>query len=86
MADYLEIKSTDEFEQMIKDKDLGISKSIVKGILENLVGDKKHIHVLEIYVEAEDKIFDITCDREDFIDTLKENLETHVYHEDYENN
>ena len=72
MADYLEIKSTDEFEQMIKDKDLGISKSIVKGILENLVGKKKNIHVLEIYVESEDRIFDITCHRDDFVDTLKE--------------
>ncbi len=84
MATRIEVKNAEEFEQMIKDKNLNISKGIVNGILENLVGKKKHIHVLEIYLKDEDSIVDITCHREDFIETLEQNLETFIYHEEYE--
>ena len=35
-------------------------------------------------LKEEDKIFDITCHREDFVHTLEENLQTHIHHEDYE--
>ena len=49
MVDKIKVKNTEAFEQLIKEKDLGISKGIVKGILENLVGKRKHIPVLEVY-------------------------------------
>lgn len=84
MATRIKVKNAEEFEQMIKDKNLNISKGIVDGILQNLVGKKKHIHVLEIYLKDEDSIVDITCHREDFIETLEQNLETFIYHEEYE--
>ena len=84
MAKYIAVNSVEEFEQMIKDKDLSISKAITQGILENLVGKRKNIHVLEVFIKDEDTTVDITCHRDDFIETLEENLQTHVYHEDYE--
>ena len=84
MVDKIKVKNTEAFEQLIKEKDLGISKGIVKGILENLVGKRKHIPVLEVYLEEEGTIVDITCDRKDFISTLEENLKIHEYHEKYE--
>ncbi len=84
MVSKIKVKNVEEFEKLINEKDLKISKSIVKGILENLVGKKKHIHVLEVYLQDEDSVIDITCDRNDFIATLEENLKTHSYHEDYE--
>ena len=84
MVDTMKIKNTEEFEQLSREKDLGISRCIVKVILENLVGKRKHIPILEIYLEDEGTIIDITCDRDDFISTLEENLKIHEYHEKYE--
>ncbi len=84
MAKYIEVRNAKEFEQMIKDKDLSISKGIVEGILKNLIGKRKHVHVLEIYIKDEDTTVDITCHRDDFVETHEENLQTHIYHEDYE--
>ncbi len=84
MAATIRVKDSEEFEKMIQNKDLKISKAIVKGILENLVGKRKNIHVLEIILSKEDSIVDITVHREDFIETLEENLKTFIYHEEYE--
>ena len=84
MVDKIKVKNTEVFEQLIKEKDLGVSKGIVKGILENLVGKRKHIPILEVYLEDEGTIVDITCNRGDFITTLEENLKIHEYHEEYE--
>ena len=84
MAYSVNVKTREEFEDLIYGKDLNISKSIVDSILKNLKTKKRHIHVLEIIIEEEDKIMDLTVDRKDFIDTLEKNLEIHVYHEEYE--
>ena len=78
------VKTREEFEELIYGKDLNISKSIVDSILKNLNTTKRHVHVLEIIIENEDKVIDLTVDRKDFIDTLEKNLEIHVYHEEYE--
>jgi len=84
MAKYIEVDTVEDFEQMVKDKSLSISKGIVEGILKNLIGKRKNIHVLEIYVKEDDSMVDVTCHRDDFVETLEENLQTHIYHEDYE--
>lgn len=84
MAYSVNVKTYEEFEDLIYSKDLNISKSIVDSILKNMTTKKRHIHVLEIMIEDEDKIMDLTVDRNDFIDTLEKNLEIHVYHEEYE--
>lgn len=84
MAYSVSVKNYQEFEDLIYAKDLNISKACVGGVLENLNTKKRHVHVLEIMIEDEDKIMDLTIDRRDFIDTLEKNLEIHVYHEEYE--
>jgi protein-arginine kinase activator protein McsA len=84
MALKISVKDPQEFEQLIKDKNLKISKGIVNGILENLITKRKNIHVLEVHIEEDNSIVDITVHRDDFIHTLEENLKTHIYHEDYE--
>ena len=84
MAYSVNVKNYQEFEDLIYNKDLNISKACVDGVLENLNTKKRHVHVLEIMIEDEDKIMDLTVDRRDFIDTLEKNLEIHVYHEEYE--
>ena len=84
MAKKIKVKDIQELEKLINDKDLNISKGIVEGILKNLIGKRKNVHVLEIIVTEDDSIVDITCNRKDFIETLEENLKTHIYHEDYE--
>lgn len=84
MAYSVSVKNYQEFEDLIYAKDLNISKACVDGVLKNLNTKKNHIHVLEIIMEDEDEIIDLTVDRRDFIDTLEKNLEIHVYHEEYE--
>mgnify|MGYP003646908507 FL=1 len=84
MATSINVKDSEEFNQLLKDRDIRISKGIVEGILKNLIGKKKNIHVLEIHLKDEDSIVDITVHREDFIMTLEENLQTFIYHEEYE--
>ena len=81
MAKTIKVKDSEEFTQLLEDKDIRISRAIVEGILENLVGKRKNIHVLEVYLKNEDSIVDITVHREDFIQTLEENLKTFIYHE-----
>ena len=84
MAYSVNVKNYQEFEDLIYGKDFNISKSIVDIILNNMDTKKRFIPVLEIMVEDEDKIMDLTVDRKDFIDTLEKNLEIHAYHEEYE--
>ncbi len=76
MAKTIKVKDSEEFTQLLEDKDIRISRAIVEGILENLVGKRKNIHVLEVYLKNEDSIVDIKVHREDFIQTLEENLKT----------
>lgn len=84
MAYTVNVKTYEDFEELIYSKDFNISKSIVDAILSNMNTKKRFIHVLEIMIEDEDKIMDLTVDRNDFIDTLEKNLEIHVYYEKYE--
>ena len=50
------------------------TEACVESILKNLNTKKRHIHILEVIIEEEDRIFDITCDRNDFIETLEKNF------------
>ena len=78
------VESTDEFQELINNKDFRISKHIVEGILANLNTKKKHVHVLSVICEDEDEIFDITVERKHFAETLDENLKYYVENEEYE--
>lgn len=84
MVKRIRIKSIEEFEMMLQDQDLKISKAITEVALKNLKSKKRFIPVLEIHVEEEGQIFDITLDRRDILSTLQQNLEIHEHNEDYE--
>tara|TARA_R110001592_G_scaffold219784_1_gene474298 strand:+ start:540 stop:836 length:297 start_codon:yes stop_codon:yes gene_type:complete len=84
MVKRIKVKSVEEFEEMLQGQDLKISKAIIEIALKNLKGTKRFIPILEIHVEDDDSIFDITLDRQNMISTLQQNLEIHERNEDYE--
>jgi hypothetical protein len=84
MAIEISVFDTDEFEELVSQRDLRISKALVETILTNLKGRKRHLHALSVLVEQEQTIYDITVDRQDFIKTLESNLPIYEKHELYE--
>jgi hypothetical protein len=80
----ISVKDIDEFGELIESKHLKVSQEIISKILDNLDTKKRFINVLEIYVEEQDQIMDLTVDRENFLETLELNLKIHEFHEDYE--
>jgi hypothetical protein len=84
MATEINVYDSEEFEQLIANRDLRISKALVETILNNLTGRKRHLHVLSILVEQEQAIYDVTIDRKEFLHTLEENLPIYEKHELYE--
>ena len=84
MVKRIKVKTQEEFEEMLQEQDLRISKAIVEVALKNLNSRKRFIPVLEVHIEDEGNIFDITLDRRDMLSTLQQNLEIHERNEDYE--
>jgi hypothetical protein len=84
MAVEISVFDSDEFEGLVSQRDLRISKALVETILKNLKGRKRHLHALSILVEQEQTIYDITVDRQDFLKTLESNLSVYEQHELYE--
>lgn len=84
MVKRIKVKNQEEFEEMLQTQDLKISKAIVEVALKNLKGKKRFVPVLEIFMEDEGEVFDISLDRQDMIRTLQQNLEIHERNEDYE--
>jgi hypothetical protein len=84
MAQEITVFNSDEFEKLILNRDVRISKALVSTVLKNLKGRKRHIHALSVFVEQEQTIYDITVDRHEFAHTLKENLSIHEDNELFE--
>lgn len=84
MATEISVFDSDEFEELVSQRDLRISKALVETILKNLKGRKRHLHALSVLVEQEQTIYDITVDRQDFLKTLESNLPIYEQHELYE--
>ena len=84
MVKRIKVKNVEEFEDMLQEQDLKISKAIVEVALKNLKAKKRFIPVLEVHVEEDETIFDITLDRQNLLSTLQQNLEIHERNEDYE--
>ena len=84
MATEINLKNSEEFQEMIDRKDFTIAKAVVESILSNLNGRKKHVHVLSVNCLEEVSTFDITLDRKYFAETLQENLKYYVEQELYE--
>jgi hypothetical protein len=84
MAIEITLNNSEEFQEMINNKDFRISKAIVETILSNINTKKKHLHVISINCLEENATYDITLERKYFIDTLEENLKYYVEQELYE--
>ena len=84
MATEINVFDSDEFEQLVANRDLRISKALVETILKNLNGRKRHVHALSVLIEQEQTMYDITIDRQEFIPTLEQNLLIYEKHELYE--
>lgn len=84
MATEISVIDSEEFERMVAQRDLRISKALVETILKNLKNRKRHLHALSIFVENEETIYDVTVDRQDFVETLENNLPVYEENELYE--
>ena len=84
MATEISVFDTDEFEELVAQRDLRISKALVETILNNLKGRKRHLHALSVLIEQDQTIYDITIDRKEFVNTLEQNLSIYEKHELYE--
>lgn len=78
------VETPEEFEQIMVDDGLEISKTIVKKALANLDSSKRFIHIFDVEVTEDDSILEVTLDRRDMLETLEKNLEIHEYFEEYE--
>ena len=70
----IEVKSLYEFQDLVDKKHFSISQAIVSSILNNIKTRKKNVHVLSVKCTEENTIFDITLEKNNFVETLKENL------------
>ncbi len=84
MAHSITVNTQEEFEELMKENNFEISSAIVKTILGNLKGRKKHVHILKINVLDEQTVYDITINHKDMLESLEKNLEINEEHEEYE--
>jgi len=78
------VNTLNDFQQMVEQKHFGISEAIVNAILNNLKTRKKRVHMLSVKCVEENTIFDITLEKVNFINTLKDNLKYFEERELYE--
>ena len=69
-----EVRTMDDFQDLIDKKPFSISEAVVTSILNNLKTRKKNVHVLSVKCIEENTVFDITLEKRHFGDTLKENI------------
>ena len=78
------VNTLEEFQEMVDQKDINISKAVVESILGNLKSRKKNIPILSVKCIEENTVFDITLEKVHFVDTLKDNLKYFEKHEMFE--
>jgi hypothetical protein len=84
MTHKLHLDNIEQFNNLIVEKDLELSKAIVKVISENINTIDKIVPAAEVYIEDEGEVIILSINREDFESTLDLNLKVHEYHEDFE--
>jgi protein-arginine kinase activator protein McsA len=84
MAEEIVVNSSEEFQEMVDNKDFRIANAIVNSILSNLTTKKKNVHILSVNCVEDQAIYDLTLDRKFFVDTLEENLKYYIEQERYE--
>ena len=67
MVKRIKVKDQEEFELMLQNKDIKISKAIVSTAIKNLHSNKRFIPVLEGHLEDLGDICDITLDKKDIL-------------------
>ena len=76
--------SNEELSKIMEHGSYEISKSIVESIIKNLNTKKKHVHVISIFCDEDNSVYDLTLERKNFLDTLIHNLPAFEKMEDYE--
>ena len=84
MAGEITVNNSDEFQEMVDNKDFRIAKAIVESILENLNSKKRNIHILSVACVEDNAVYELTLDKKFFVDTLEENLKHYIEQEKYE--
>ena len=80
----LHLDNIEQFNNLIAEKDLELSKAIVKSISQNINTTDETIPAVEVYIEDEGEVIILSINRYDFESTLESNLQIHEYHEDFE--
>ena len=80
----LTVDSLEELDLMIESQDFIFAKSIVEGILATVDTDEPEAYLLTIKVNSENALYDVIVGREDFAETLEENLPHYIREEEYE--
>ena len=84
MAIEFEVERPEDFEKLIHDKDIRITKALTNTILKNLKSKKRHHHTLSIICNEDGTIFDVTIDKKDFLPSLTSALPAYENEELYE--
>lgn len=74
MIQEITVNNSEEFEKLMDEQDIRVSKALVSTIINNMNGRKRHLPFLSVYIKEEQKIYDFTVDREQFKYTLEQNL------------
>jgi len=74
METKVEVKTIEEFEGLMDNDDIVISTIIVEAILRNLDTKKRFTYIMSVYVEDKDEIYDITLEKQNFVETLRDHL------------
>ena len=80
----LTVGSLEELDLMIESQDFIFAKSIVEGILATVDTDEPEAYLLTIKINSENALYDVIVGREDFAETLEENLPHYIREEEYE--
>lgn len=84
MATRLVIPDVDTFDELLNNGDYRLAQAIVGGILSQLPTDRENFSIVEVYVEEEDDIYDLSISKNDIIETLQDNLVWYEKEENYE--
>jgi DUF438 domain-containing protein len=84
MVKEITVRNNEELIEVMENGSYEISKSIVENIIKHLNSKKKRVHVISIFCEEDQAVYDLTLERSNFLSTLKKNLTTFEQAEDFE--
>lgn len=80
----IHVYSAQEIDDKLLNGDLEVAKLIVNSITKNIKTAKKIFHLLEVTVELDGSVYDITATRDECIEILRNKLPLFECHEEYE--